>query len=195
MMHDVGDELRQEWWGLITTGLVSIAFGLVALVWPGLTVAVFALLIAILILVFGIVDIVNGIRGLKERFSKFLQIILGIVQVAVAVYLLDHASKGIALALVSLVIALTFIARGIVGLFLAFDRESDTMSRWLSAVTAVLGIIVAILILRYPVQGTLAYVWLVGLFALVSGAFDLALGFQAKDSKPAPKKRQVKRKK
>lgn len=190
-MEDVGPELRREWWGLMITGLVSIAFGVVCLVWPGLTVAVFALLAAIWLLVLGIIDIVNGIRGLTERFSKILQIILGVAEVGVAVYLLDHASKGLAVSLVALLIGLSFIARGIVGIFLAFDRESGPSARWLSAIGGALAIVVAVIVLRYPVQGTLAFVWVVGLFALIVGAMEIALGFIAKDAanEISPKKR------
>lgn len=181
-MHDVGEELRREWWGLLIVGLVSIAFGIVSLAWPGLTVAVFALLFAALLLAYGIVDIINGIRGIGERFSKILQVILGVAEIGIAVYLLDHASKGLAVSLIALLIGLSFIARGIIGIFLAFDRDSGSGARWMSALGGALAIIVAVIVLRYPVQGTLAFVWLVGLFAIVVGAMEIALGFSAKEA-------------
>jgi uncharacterized membrane protein HdeD (DUF308 family) len=149
--------------------------------WPGLTVAVFALLFAILLLVFGVIDIVNGVRGMGQKFSKILQVILGVAEVGVAVYLLDHASKGLAVSLVALLVGLSFIVRGVIGVFLAFDRESSTTVRWLSALSGIFAIIVALIVIRYPVQGTLAFVWVVGLYAFVVGAFEIALGFMAKE--------------
>ena len=51
---------KKSWWTLVVGGVVSVLFGFVAMIWPGITVGVLALLLAVFLGVVGVLDIVRS---------------------------------------------------------------------------------------------------------------------------------------
>ena len=45
-------------------------------------------------------------------------------------------------------------------------------------ITGLLGIVAAIALIVYPLPGTLAFVWVIGLYALVHGVVNIGYAFQ-----------------
>ncbi len=174
---------EQPWWALVVEGIAAIAFGFAAMVWPGITIGVMALLLAIFVGVYGIFDIINGVRTVgKDAWSGILHLALGALEVGISVFLLNRVGSGLAIATLILLIVLGFAARGIVAIVLAFSSGVEGGAKWLTVVMGVLSIICAIIIARYPVPGALTWVWVIGLFALISGPFQIAMGITQKDA-------------
>ena len=65
-------DLAGNWWALALRGLVAALFGLSALVWPGVPLAVLVLLFGAYALVDGAFGIVAAIRGSSERRELLL---------------------------------------------------------------------------------------------------------------------------
>ncbi|MBP9813177.1 DUF308 domain-containing protein [Candidatus Saccharibacteria bacterium] len=174
---------KNAWWTLVIGGLISVVFGFVAMIWPGITVGVLALLLAVFLGVYGVLDIVRSLKKFKDSFlSGFLTLVLGLLEVGVSVFLLSNVGSGLAIATLALLVAISFIVRGVIGMVLAFDSASSTGTRWLNGGVGALAIIAGLVIVWYPVSGTLAWIWVVGLFAIIGGAFEIALGFMAKEA-------------
>ena len=176
------DQTKNMWWVLVLTGVLSVIFGFVAIIWPGITIGVLALLLAVWLGVSGIMDIINGIRRFGEGFfGAALTLLVGLLELGVSVYLLRHAGSGLAVATLVLLVALSFIVRGVIGVVVAFADPDYRATRWMNVVLGGLSILAGMVIIWYPQAATLAWVWVVGLFALVSGALQIGLGFTAKD--------------
>lgn len=176
------EQTKNMWWVLVITGVLSVIFGFVAIIWPGLTIGVLAILFAVYLGVTGIVDIVNGIRRFGSGFfGAMLTVLVGILALGVSVYLLRNVGSGLAVATLVLLIALSFIVRGVIGIVVAFADPDYRATRWINVITGGLSILAGMVIVWYPQAATLAWVWVVGLFALVSGALQIGLGFTAKD--------------
>lgn len=183
------EQTKSMWWVLVVTGLLSVIFGFVAIIWPGLTIGVLALLFAVWLGVSGVVDIVNGIRRFTSGvLAAMLMLLIGILQLGVSVYLLRNVGSGLAVATLVLLIALSFIVRGVVGIVISFADPDYRATRWLNVVMGGLSILAGLVIVWYPQAATLAWVWVVGLFALVSGALQIGLGFTAKEHHEKGKK-------
>jgi uncharacterized membrane protein HdeD (DUF308 family) len=183
------DQTKNLWWVLVVTGVLSVIFGFVAIIWPGITVGVLALLLAVYIGVQGVVDIVGGIRRFSSGvFAAMLVLLLGLLQLGVAVFLLSNIGSGLAIMTLTLVIALSFIIRGIFLVVVSFTDPDMRAARWLNVVMGALAILAGLVIIWYPGPATLAWVWVVGFFALVSGAIQIALGFSAKEALEKSKK-------
>jgi uncharacterized membrane protein HdeD (DUF308 family) len=173
---------KNLWWVLVLTGVLSVIFGFVAIIWPEITVGVLALLFAVFIGVNGVVDVVNGIRKLgKSVFSGLLNLLIGFLAIGVSVFLLSNVGSGLALATLVLVISLSFIVRGVLVMVLSFSEPDLHSSRWFGFFIGTLSILAGLVIAWYPVGATLAWVWVVGLFALITGAMQIAVGLTAKD--------------
>lgn len=183
------DQTKNLWWVLVLTGVLSVIFGFVAIIWPGLTIGVLALLFAVYLGVTGVVDIVNGVRRFGSGFfAAMLTILVGMLALGVSVYLLRNVGSGLAVATLVLLIALSFIVRGVINIVVAFADPDYRATRWLTVIMGGLSILAGLVIVWYPQAATLAWVWVVGLFALISGALQIGLGFTAKDQLEKAKK-------
>lgn len=174
---------KLTWWTLIIGGLVSVLFGFVAIIWPGLTIGVLAILLAIFIGVYGVINIIRATHRFNHSFfSGILTLILGLIEIGVSVYMLSQVGTGLDIAVLVLVIAISFLARGVIGIVLAFDGAVSAGTRWYNAILGILAIIVALIIVWWPAPATLVWIWVVGFFALVTGAMEIALGFMARNA-------------
>jgi uncharacterized membrane protein HdeD (DUF308 family) len=74
-------------------------------------------------------------------------------------------------------IGLVFFVQGLVYLINAFTtRVATGGQRMLSVLFAILSFVAGVWLWRYPFHGSLAFVWLLGLYAIVSGALMIAIG-------------------
>ena len=182
-LYQFDDNTKNMWWALVMGGVLSVIFGFVAIIWPGITVGVLALLLAVFIGVLGVLDIVHSVKQFGvNAFKAFLQLVLGLLEVGVGVYLLSNVGSGLAIATLILLLVLSFIVRGVITIVLAFADPDYKATRWLNVGVGALSVIVGLVIAWWPVGGTLAWVWVVGFFAIVAGAIQIALGFTAKEA-------------
>ncbi len=55
--------VAQHWWVMLLRGIVAILFGVIAFLWPGLTLASLVLLVGVRFLSDGIASVAAGLRG------------------------------------------------------------------------------------------------------------------------------------
>jgi uncharacterized membrane protein HdeD (DUF308 family) len=107
--------------------------------------------------------------------------LLGILELGVGAYLIQRPGLT-TLTIVSL-IALVFVVQGFVYLINSFaPTGASGGSRMLSLVLAILSVVAGVFLWRYPLNGTLAFVWLMGLYTIASGAMFIAIGASEKDA-------------
>lgn len=180
-VYQFDEDDQQAWWMFVVAGILSVIFGFVAMIWPGITVGVLALLLAVFIGVTGVVDVVRSVSKFGNSFfSGALRLVLGLLQIGVSVYLLRNVGSGLAIATLALIIAISFITRGVIDIVLAFDSEASGGTRWFNAIIGGLSILAGLVVVWYPGAATLAWVWVIGFFAIVAGSLQIALGFKAK---------------
>lgn len=177
------DHEKSAWWVLVLSGVLSVIFGFVAMIWPNITVGVLALLLAVFIGVLGVTDVIRSVRAFSNGFfSGLLRMLLGLLELGVSVFLLRHTGSGLAIATLALLIAISFITRGVIAIVLAFSADTSSGVRWFNVIMGGLAILAGMVVIWYPGAATLAWVWVVGFFAVVTGAMEIALGFSAKDA-------------
>ena len=170
--------LADYWWALTMRGIFAILFGIAAVFWPGLTILTLLYLFGAYILVSGIVDIVHGIGGLFQRTSWFLILLLGFVELGVGVYMLRH--PGVTFTTLVLLIGFVLIIRGVLEGVAAFSDSHSSTNRLLMVFSSILAIVVGIILLFQPASGGVAFVWLLGLYALITGPLLIALSLDLK---------------
>ncbi|HEX2808356.1 MAG TPA: DUF308 domain-containing protein [Kineosporiaceae bacterium] len=75
-----------EWrWLFIVSGLLAVTAGIVAFVWPGVTLFVMSVLVAWYLLVFGIIHLVSALAGPKLAWW-WTQLVLGIAELGLGVW-------------------------------------------------------------------------------------------------------------
>lgn len=171
--------VAKQLWGLgIASGVVAILFGVLALFWPELTVALLISLFGVFVLVWGVVGLIVSLASMSTDKFWWLELIFSLLAVGLGVYLLRNPADA-ALIFVFF-FGITFLVRGVVDIIEGlFDRNRKGDKRVLSIVLGVIGIIAGIITLSQPVTAGVAIVWIVGLYAVLYGSILIAFSFRA----------------
>jgi uncharacterized membrane protein HdeD (DUF308 family) len=161
---------------LALRGLVAIAFGILAFVWPRMTLLA-------LVFMFGIYALFDGILALTHAFSapkgypRFGSLIFnGLFSIAAGV--LAFAWPGITALVLLLLIAAWAIATGICEIVEAIRLRKEIAHEWLLVLAGIISVLFGIAIVARPAAGALAVVWWIGGFAVVFGALVISLAFR-----------------
>ena len=164
--------LARKWWVVALRGILAIVFGIVALVYPGMTLLVLALVFGAYVFVDGLFAIFTGIgHGGREAVWYVLEGILGIA-VGIATFFYPGITAQALVFLVGFWAILTGIFEVIAGFELPISRD------WLLALAGIVSIVFGVLIFVNPGSGALAVVVLIGMYALLFGATLLVLGIR-----------------
>jgi uncharacterized membrane protein HdeD (DUF308 family) len=177
-MNTFGSIVSQFWWTLVLRGVVAILFGVLAFMWPGVTLSVLILLFGAYALVDGIAAIIMGIKDYGDRERWWATLLSGVVSALAG--LVAFFMPGItALALLTL-IAFWAIVRGVFEIVAAIRLRHEIEGELLLGLAGVLSIAFGVFMLLFPGAGALAVVWWIAAFAVVYGVVMVALGFRVR---------------
>ena len=153
------------------SGAAAIAFGVLALVWPGVTVTVLVFLFGIYALVDGIGSLLAAWRHRGDLVHRGHHLGEGLLALLIGVIALVWPDIT-ALALIVL-IALWALTTGIVEISLAVRLRRVITNEWWLALSGILSILVGIILLVRPGAGALAIAIVIGIYAILFGVvFD-----------------------
>jgi uncharacterized membrane protein HdeD (DUF308 family) len=167
--------LAQNWWAFVLRGVLAVIFGVLAYMWPGITVASF-------VLVFGAYSLLDGISSLAAAFrpppgaSRAWLIIGGILGVLAA--LVVFMMPGLTAVILFYVVAAWAIATGVSRILAAIELRKVIDGEWLLALSGVLAIALGALMLARPAAGLLGLIWAIAMYAIVTGIMLVVLGVQ-----------------
>jgi uncharacterized membrane protein HdeD (DUF308 family) len=173
----MASEFGDQWGYLVFRGAVAIAFGILALLWPGITLAALVGLFAAFALLDGVAALMMafGHRGRRGFWSLSIEGIAGIGAAVVAV-LYPQITTVALLA----IIAAWAIVTGIAAVVTATVRRHEVDSDPMLPVAGALSVLFGILMLVQPLAGALALVWLIAFYAILSGVTLVALGIRVR---------------
>jgi uncharacterized membrane protein HdeD (DUF308 family) len=147
---------------------------LLALVWKGITLHALVILFGAFVLVDGAMMLAAAITGAPgAEGRRGLLVLQGLLGIAAGI--VTFVWPGItALALLYLIAAWAFIT-GTLQIAAAIRLRRQIDNEWLLGASGVLSVIFALAAVVLPVAGALAITWVIGLYALLYGAFLLGL--------------------
>lgn len=174
--------MADNWWVALLRGIAAILFGLMALIWPGLTV--YALLI-----VFGAYAVFDGVMAIIVGFQRksdddswwswaldgFLSIVIGLMAL--------FWPEATALAFVIWMAAWAVVA-GIFRIIAAIRLRKEIEGEWALGLSGLLMVIWGVLMALIPAAGLLSLAWLIGVFALLIGVM-VVLSFRLRGMRDA----------
>ncbi|HEU4507311.1 MAG TPA: HdeD family acid-resistance protein [Pyrinomonadaceae bacterium] len=165
-----------SWWALVLRGIVAILFGILAFVWPQITLTALVLLWGAYALVDGAFAIAAGVKSYGENKRWWLLLIQGLLGVVAGV--LAFVIPGITALVLLMLIAAWAIVTGSFQIAAAIQLRKHITGEWLLALGGVASIIFGVLLFLNPGAGALAVVWLIGAYSIVFGSLLIALGLR-----------------
>jgi uncharacterized membrane protein HdeD (DUF308 family) len=173
------ETLSRHWWAVALRGVAATVFGVLALVWPGITV--FALVI-----VFGAYALVDGAFTLitafgdrdagRARGRRAWLLARGITGILAGI--IAAVWPGITALALLWVIALWAMVTGLLEIVAAFQLRKEMRREWLLALSGALSVLFGVLLVVWPAAGVLTLVVLIGIAAIAFGITLLMLGLR-----------------
>lgn len=157
-------------------GLVSLAVGIVILVWPMKTAMIVTGIFAVYVIVAGIVYVGAGLFTQGMAFgARFWRIILGILFVVSGVIGLASLQSTAAafFVIMAILVGITWIYEG----FVAFASLGSAGSKGWTIFYAIVSILAGLTIVFSPLLATVSLWWLIGLMAVVYGIIEIVESF------------------
>lgn len=167
-----------SWWALVLRGLAAIAFGVLAFLWPHITVTALVFLWGAYALVDGVFAIAAGVRTHGESKRWWVLLLGGLLSVAAGV--LAFVIPGITALVLLILIAAWAIVTGAFEIGAAIQLRKYITGEWLLALAGAASVLFGFALLINPNAGAIAVVWLIGVYAILFGLLLVALGFKLK---------------
>jgi len=163
--------LGRNWWLFLVAGIVSIAAGVLAIVYPDITLLALGIFAGVGLLFAGALEIADAISGAPE--SRALSAIVGVLSMVAGLICLRRPGESL-LAIV-IVLGIYLVVAGIVRFIRSLSElEGRTAQMGLAIIDAILGI----LILSLPGLSLVTLAVLFGISLLVRGAFMVVVALK-----------------
>ena len=169
--------IAHEWWVFLVRGIAAIAFGILALVWPGPTLMALVIMFGAYVLVDGATMLLALIRGdaLARRHGWAVGIVGALGMVAGIVTFAWPDATALTLLYV---VALWAIATGVFQMIAAIALRREIDGEFWMGLGGLLSVVFGAYLILFPGAGLLSLVWLVGFWAVVFGISSLGLAFR-----------------
>jgi uncharacterized membrane protein HdeD (DUF308 family) len=160
-------------WLLVIYGVISILFGISALMWPGSTVVAVAW-------AFGVMAVAEGVISVFALFQRHVAVSRGwlvlyaLASIVFGVLAIMHPVAVLNVLLIFL--AAWLIVAGIYRIVFAIRVRKEITGEWMIALSGVLAIFLGALFAAYPAAGLLTVAIWIGAAALVYGVLQVVAG-------------------
>jgi uncharacterized membrane protein HdeD (DUF308 family) len=175
--------LAENWWLLLLRGVAAIIFGVLAFIWPGLTLVALIFLWGAYAIVDGGIALWAAISGRGAEIApRWWLGIVGVVGLLAG--LVAFASPGLTALVLLMFIAGWAIVIGALEIWGAIQLRKEIEGEWWLILSGLLSIAFGLLLIARPGSGALALVWLIASFAILHGCTLIALAFRLKHFRP-----------
>ncbi len=178
------ETLKRHWWVPVIRGIAAIVFGVIAFVYPGLTIAVLVLLFGAWVLVDGVFRMVGAIGHRASDSDWGFNLIIGILGIIIG-FLTFHAPGITALALV-IYIAAWALMIGATEIAVAIKLRREIKGEWFLILMGLASIVFAILLLWNPVLGAATLIWIMAWYAVIFGVLAIIFGLRLRSLPALP---------
>ena len=170
--------MSRYWWVLLLRGALAIIFGMVALGYPGMTLATLVLTFGFFALVDGIASVCYGIAGRKDNESWWVLLLEGLLGIAFGV--ITFQAPGITALVLLLYIGFWAVATGVLRIILAIRLRKEIEGEWWLALGGLVSILFGMSVIARPGAGAIAVLTVMGLWSIVTGVLLVLSSFSVK---------------
>jgi uncharacterized membrane protein HdeD (DUF308 family) len=158
-----------DWRAAFVVGLLTFVLGIIVAVLPGVSLAVIAVLLGVLVIFSGIYNVVEAFRGAEQ--GRVWRGIAGVVFIVAGLVLIRHLH--LSLALIGLVIGLTWVVQGLAALIAGISGGPTRMGTGWAIFFGVISLIAGIVVISAPIASITTLAVLMGIWFIVMGLMEM----------------------
>jgi uncharacterized membrane protein HdeD (DUF308 family) len=167
--------LGSSWWLVLLRGIFAILFGVLAFVWPGLTLIALVTLYGIYAIADGAVALYAALAG-GAPVSRWWLLFAGLLGVAIGIVTLVW--PGITAIALLVCIAVWAVVRGVFEIVSAIQLRKVIDNEWWLIGSGVLSVLFGVVMLMAPGAGAIALVWVIGAYSIAFGCLLVGLALK-----------------
>ena len=168
--------LARNWWLVGLRGLAALAFGMLTLFNPTITLAVLILLFGAYALVYGAFTLFAAVANRRGEPYWGALLLAGLLSVVLGI--LTFLMPGLTAVVLLYFIAAWAIVIGVLEVVAAIRLRKVITGEWLMILGGVLSVVFGVALVLYPGAGALAVTLWIGAYATVFGVLMIVLAFR-----------------
>ena len=168
--------LAKCWWLLLLRGIAGVIFGVLAFIWPGLTLVTLVLLYGAFALVDGVLSLVAAFTGSAKPVPTWWLVVVGLLGIAAGI--ITFAWPGITAILLILFIGAWALVHGIFEIIGAIQLRKEIDNEWWLILSGALSVIFGLIVLTAPGAGALGLIWAIAAYSIVFGILFIGLALR-----------------
>lgn len=168
--------LAKAWWLVLLRGILSIVFGVLAFMWPGLTLVTLVLLYGAFALVDGVLSLIAAFTGRAKAIPTWWLVLAGIAGIAAGV--VTFLWPGITAIVLVMFIGAWAIVHGVFEIIGAIQLRKEIDNEWWLILGGVLSVIFGLIVLFAPGAGALGLIWAIAAYSIAFGITWVMLAFR-----------------
>ena len=170
--------MSRYWWVVLLRGVLAVVFGIVALTYPGMTLASLVLFFAAFALVDGISNVLHAFSGRKNNESWWVMLLEGLLGITFGV--ITFQAPAITAMVLLLYIGFWAVASGVLRIILAVRLRNEIEGEWWMVLGGLVSILFGFTMVARPAAGALAVLTLIGFWSIATGIFLVFVSFKVK---------------
>jgi uncharacterized membrane protein HdeD (DUF308 family) len=168
--------LAKSWWLVLLRGIAAIVFGVLAFVWPGLTLLTLILFYGAYALIDGAIALIAAFTGGAKPVPTWWLVVVGIAGIAAG--LVTFLWPGITALVLIMFIGGWAVVHGIFEIIGAIKLRKEIDNEWLLILAGAMSVIFGIVVLVAPGAGALGLIWAIGAYSVVFGILLVGLSLR-----------------
>lgn len=158
--------------GYIALSSLMCVFGLTIMIWPDISLKVFALCAGITLIAFGVIKVVGYLSRDLYRLAFQYDLAFGVLSIALG--LLVMLRPGNVIDTICIAVGLTFLMDGLLKIQISIDARAFGIRQWwLILLVALLAVVIGVLLVFRTAQSARLLMVFLGLSLLTDGIMNL----------------------
>lgn len=172
------EHLSRNWGWIVLRGVAAVLFGVLAFLWPGITLAALVIVWGAYALADGVLSLIAAYRIRDQGKPFWSLVIVGLLGIAAGI--VTFIWPGMTALVLLMFIAAWAVVMGVFQIIAAIRLRKEIQNEWLLALSGVLSVLFGIIMFVAPGAGALAVIWVIGAYAIIFGVLLIWLGLRLK---------------
>lgn len=170
--------VSKYWWVMLLRGGLAVVFGIIAVVWPGITLLGLIWLFGAYAIGDGAVEIWSGIRNRQRHDRWWVEILIGLAGIVAGILVISW--PGLSTLALMYLIAAWMVVMGVFQVIYAIRVRKEISNEFWIGLSGVLSVALGLFFFAFPGDGAISLVWLIGIYSIFFGVLLVIFAFRAR---------------